>query len=826
MKEAADNLAEKAAAFRRYAPAVVPVVAFIGGVLIDRHGRFPFTHWLLAGAIVGVAWIVCFALGRYRASAVCLLGLLACLGGTRHHQAHDVARSIDISRYARTEAVPIRLRGTVTSSPIVVRAKQGPLQAAWQQRDRVLVYVRTQSVDTNHDTRPVSGIIRLQVDGDKLPVQPGDVVEIDGWIARPTGPRNPGEHDFRERLLRRRARCLVFCEDARAVRQSGETHWTPRRTLAGFRRKADALLANHLQGRPHAVGAAMLLGDRTRMNGEVRDAFIESGMMHVLAISGLHVGMLALLLVLISRLIGLRGAGMAVAVLLGVLFYALLTDVRPSIVRATIVIAILMLGRAFHRGAPMLNSLAIAALLILVWSPLDLFDLGAQLSFLSVLGMIVAAGIFQRRETDESRLRDLEERGAFSRGLRRAGGWVLRVYVMLGGIWLFTVPLVAAKLHIVSPIGLLLNLFLMPIITAVLWLGYVLVFAGMASPAVAGGVASLFSGAMEWVLWLVDRGANLKYGHRFVAGPSDWWLWVYFVWLFGILFVPKFAARRRLSIGGVLFLLAIAIGGGLVPVQREGIRCTYLSTGHGVAILIELPDGRTVLYDAGSLGDSDRASRAVQTSLWHYGHNRLDAVIVSHADIDHFNGVPKLLETVPVGKVCIAKQFLDFEQPSVKVLLDAAKKADVPIEHVRAGDRLNVGRDISLRVLHPDAADYRSDNAASIVIELTYAGRRILLTGDLERGGLDRLLRVYDRPVDVLLSPHHGSLAANPPLLGERYQPAYVIACAGRRIKMKELRKRYAKTTRVHSTFHSGAVTVVVSPDGELQVATMFDADE
>lgn len=826
MRDSADQLAAGYAAFRRYAPAVVPVAAVIGGILVDRHSRFDFAYWLLVATVAAVAWIVCFALRRYRASAICLLILLAGLGGARHHQEHDVAESIDIARYASRASIPVRVRGMVTSSPIVIIAKQEPMQAPWQQREKVMVYVRVKSLATNGGSEQVAGVVRLQVVGDKLDVEPGDEIVIDGWLARPTGPRNPGEYDFRERLLRYDVRCIVYCEDKQAVRKTGDIEWTPRRSLARLRKQADGVLKQHLQGRTHAVAAAMLLGDRTQLNGNMRDAFIESGMMHVLAISGMHVGLLAILLMLATRAVGLRSGGMAVVVLVGIVVYALLTDVRPSIVRATVVIAVLVLGRALHRRSSTLNALAIAALLILVWSPLDLFDVGAQLSFLSVLGMIVSGGWLRRQKTEESTLAELEERSLASRGFRFVGGWLLRVYVTLAGIWLFTVPLVAAKFHILSPIGLLVNVLLVPVITGLLWIGYILVFGGMLIPQIASTLAVPFSGGLEWVLSVVDWASSVKIGHRFVAGPADWWLWGYFSLLFGILLIPRFARRRVLCISSVLLWLAVGISTGLVPARRDGVRCTFLSTGHGVAVLIELPDGRTILYDAGSIGGADRATRTVQSAMWHYGHSRLDAIIISHADVDHFNGTPKLLETVPVGKLYVAKQFLDFKQESVVVLHDAAKDAGVPIELVQAGDSLSVGDDVSLRVLHPDDSEYSSDNAASIVIELTYAGRRILLTGDIEKDGLDRLTEVYRKRVDVMLSPHHGSLSANPASLGDLYQPTHIIASSGRRVSLKVLRQRFPKPIRVMSTHYSGAVTVTIRPDGEMRVGTVFVAEE
>lgn len=812
-----DALLPEPARHRGRHPAVFVAAALSAGILIDNCWPVAWWIWLAVTAGSLVIWGLMFRIKPGRVSTVCLLAAIVCLGGARHHQTRSAVAATDVSRFGRDESIPVQLTGRLLTAPAIVPRRDDPALAAFLQPDRSLALLKCESLRTNDGETEVSGIVRIQVSGHLFHVKPGDRVEAIGWLAQPGGPRNPGQFDFRERLARDGVRCILYVEDPDAVSRLDRPEFSVRRGIGRLRDAAETMLAENLRDRSLAVGSAILLGDRTQIDSELRESFIHSGMMHILAISGLHVGILAVFVLWSARACGFSEKTTAVIVIAVVVGYALVTDVRPSIVRATIVISLLTVGNALSRQVSPLNTLAFAAGAILLWNPRDLFDVGAQLSFLSVLGMIAAGTWSFDRPIRDPATESASRMPHVGNALRSAGRWVRRMYVTMAFIWLFTVPLVAARFHVISPAGLLVNLVLIPGVGFVLGFGYLLVFGGLLVPVVQGLAASLFDGSLRIMLFLVDWASELKLGHHYVVGPTDWWMAVFYGLLAAVVFVPM-GRWRRVSWIGVASWSVAGLAVGLMPVKQNGLRCTFLSTGHGVAVLVETPDGKTLLYDAGSLGNSRRATMTVQTALWARRRSRLDVIVVSHADIDHFNGVPGLLKTIPVGTLFCAKSFYEHKQAGARIARDAADSRGVPIRLLRAGDALKLDPDVSVRVLHPPPQQFESDNANSIVLEITYAGRRILLTGDLEKDGMDRLLGLEKRHVDVMLSPHHGSPAANPEELADWATPTYVVASGGRRVKMQGLRATYAKSKRVFSTYRDGAITVEIESDGEMRV--------
>jgi competence protein ComEC len=191
---------------------------------------------------------------------------------------------------------------------------------------------------------------------------------------------------------------------------------------------------------------------------------------------------------------------------------------------------------------------------------------------------------------------------------------------------------------------------------------------------------------------------------------------------------------------------------------------------------VELPQGQTLLYDAGSMGAPEGTARAIAEVLWKRRITHLDAVILTHADADHYNALPELLERFSVGAVYVSPVMFETETPALKALRCALQQRGLASGEIRAGDRLKVRDASRWLVLHPPRRGVvGSDNANSVALRVDYAGRTILLTGDLEPPGMDDLLAGEPVDCDVALAPHHGSLRSGPEGFAAWCRPEWVV---------------------------------------------------
>ncbi|WP_157506551.1 ComEC/Rec2 family competence protein [Gemmata obscuriglobus] len=183
----------------------------------------------------------------------------------------------------------------------------------------------------------------------------------------------------------------------------------------------------------------------------------------------------------------------------------------------------------------------------------------------------------------------------------------------------------------------------------------------------------------------------------------------------------------------------------------------------GGCVVIEAPDGRVLLYDTGTTAGPDAVRRVVAPYLWSRGVTRIDEVFLSHADLDHFNGVPELLRRFHVAQVTMTPTFPDKNSPGVEAVLAALDRHNVPRGFAAAGQRFVAG-DVALEVLHPPPVGLEgNENVRSLVLLVRHGAHTVLLTGDLEGEGQARVTARAIAPVDVMLAPHHGAKSANAP---------------------------------------------------------------
>ena len=831
------DAANKPAPGPRYHPLVIVLVAAASGIIFDRHWPLRVEAWWVLAAVWLAAWIA-IRLGRQLycrllpaaptrdvstsdflvslAGNVALLLAVASAAGAWHHCRWNLFAADDLGLFARRKAEPACFEAVAVERP----RELPPSVESWSTLKGSRLLVDLIALRDGAEWRPVSGRATLLVYGEPPKVEAGDRLRCFARLSAPSVPFNPGSFDRATWFRSDRILSSLRAEVPQCVSMIAPGNWWGvGRFLDRLRANGNRVLRQFLDPSQAELAAAVLLGLREELDADRKEVFLTTGTIHLLAISGLHVGILALMLFLIMRYTPVPRGWALAAIAILTLLYALMVDARPSVVRATVLVLIACSAMYFYRQALGMNSLAAAALVVLALNPSHLFQVGPHLSFLCVAGLIWIAPQRPHWNDEEKAERTLERLVMENLGwlpwmMQKLKRSVIGLALAGGILWMLTLPLVMARFHIFSPVALGLNVILWPLMCLSLLCGFSLLLLGSISSFLGHFCGSLCNMSFRLLEGSIEVAQHVPY--RWVPGPEDWWLWGFYGGLGVLAAFPRLRPPRRWCVG----LLAVWIAVGFSAAERRAahdrLDCTFLGVGHGCAVLLELPSGQTMLYDAGRLGSSVSGARTISEFLWHQGLTHIDAVVISHPDADHFNALPELLERFSVGVVYVSPIMFEEEGGLLAVLRDALDRHDVVVREIHAGDRLQGGGECSIEVLHPPRRGILgSNNANSLVLAVECFGRRILLPGDLESPGLNDLLAEEPMRCDVLLAPHHGSRKSNSPELAAWCRPRWVVLSGGGRWNRPDIEATYrAVGGRVLPTSDRGAIRARITAEG------------
>jgi competence protein ComEC len=797
-----------------YHPLMIVVTAVSVGIATDRQCAVSvWLWWLLAAAGIAV-WLFLWRSSRVRAAGIVLLAALAACGGAWHHCRWHLFPSDDLGFAARSEQQPVCLQATALSGPRREPAPPPNPFRAIPMEDRTRIEVELTAVRDGSLWRTASGRARLMITGELGGVRGGDRLLVYCRFNAPSPAMNPGEPDFAAYARADRKRSLLHTEHPASVSVLGPAAWlSPARWLDAVQIAGDRVLWRHLN--PHRAGlaSAVLLGIREEVTAAENEAFVETGIVHILSLSGMHVALLAATLFLCVRSLPIPRFAAAAVVIASTVFYTLLTGAQPPAVRAMVLVLIVSIGWALGRRGAAFNSLAAAGLVVLALNPCDLFRVGTQLSFLCVAGFswFGSHAAFKKSQPDPLERLIRENQSRLVRAVRSGATRLWEMTLLGAAIWILAAPLVMARFHLLSPAALVLNTLLWLPMIAALGSGFGLLVFGSVFPPLAAGLGWICDRSLGALQWTVEAARNCPGNHFWVPGPADWWLLGFYGALGLWAAIPRARPPRRWCVA----LLALWSAIGFIPSGFRGpagLECTFIAVDHGCATLLELPSGARILYDAGRLLSPEESTRSIASVLWSKGVTHLDAVVLSHADADHFNGLPGLLDRFSVGVVYVSPVMFDDPSAALTALAESIRRARVPLRTICAGDHLRGGPDCAIEVIHPPRKGVPGgDNPNSIVLAIEYLKRRILLTGDLEGIGLHDVLAEEPWHCNVLMAPHHGSRQSDPQRLAAWSTPEWLVVSGGHRIDLEPTRLAYqAVGSRIMHTGKDGAVRVTI----------------
>ncbi len=626
----------------------------------------------------------------------------------------------------------------------------------------------------------LAGRLRVYLHGGPR-LQAGDRIALRVRLHRPENDRNPGAFDYRR-----------WCFD-HGIAAIGRALDAPRllaRHPGMLQRLRDrlrqAILTRPASGpdvRPDASGAilqALLLADRSAIPASTYDAFSASGAAHLLAISGMHVGMAAAVFFglawwLLTRfeacMVYLPVRSLALlAGLFGAGFYAMLAGwpwpaMRAGLMLAAAVLAWLLRARSFP-----LNTLLAALMLLLALDASAVVSLSLWMSFTASAAVLIWA------EGHE-----LRDQGVAASGARRLSGGLFWISLVAG---LATLPLVASVFGRLPVYGLPLNLLLVPLygvwVLPTALAGEIGTILGLDT--LAGACLSASAAGIDAGLWLIHRVTSWPLGRLWLPEPG---MPALLAFTAGMLIAAWLWVGRRHGRGALVSLLAgllLFLLLSLPEYRPAAPQWIVWDVGQGASSSLLLPDGEVIVVDVpGRAGQRFDGGTRVAAGLRHLGITHADVLVLTHAQADHMGGASSLLRGLNrLGEVWLPDVPANRSHARLQSFLAEAEKRGVRIRWLAKGEHIE-RNGLSLRVLWPPRRQRLAHaNDDSLVLELTLAnGARLLLPGDIERDAEARLEGL--RPVQAMLMPHHGSRSSSSPALLERLHPDIAIAQSGRR---------------------------------------------
>jgi competence protein ComEC len=690
-------------------------------------------------------------------------------------------------------------------------------------KDRTYYQLELESLGT--PSIPVTGTVRVSLYKPHTTFKAGDRVRFNKVRLKiPRNFKNPGRFDYHRYLKSRGIDVTGNISRPETMELLGQfdlPFW--RTSLDALRNQLLASLEKLFPAKEAALLKAMVLGMKDSLPMEVRENYIATGLAHLMAVSGLHIGFVAAasyfilwpaVFLLLFRLkpdsasAGHARKVTAILCLIPVLFYMVAVGPKVSSIRAGIMVSAFLIAILCDRQSSLFNVFLTAGLFILMWKPESITDVGFQLSFLAVGGILLVFTCLSRVSDDPvAQMGEPTWSQKVMRGTpapprtRESMGQYLKFRVekmFIAGalvsatVTAVTFPVLLYQFNRISMVGVFLNILMVPLATLLIPTVLLMTLVGTISTSLASILAWPVSGVTQVFLWVPEIFAKLPFSSLYLPSPPSLWLVFYFSTLFtGLLIL--FTRVQHKSIGGFLkksFIFSILSALILFSWPRvfqfpgNTLVITALDVGQGESILIEFPNGKTLVMDGGGFYKNrlDVGRRVVAPYLWNRGIRTIDYMVATHSDNDHIRGLHSLLDIFPV------KHFLTLGENTVGWRLQnlqkkSREKGAEPLP-LKMNEPIRIGN-VQITPLHPgpekiQTPSQRIDNDLSMVLRLDYKDFSMLFTGDIS-DKIEKVL-IANSPqlkADILKGPHHGSRFSNSQDFIDTVHPGAVIFSSG-----------------------------------------------
>lgn len=601
-------------------------------------------------------------------------------------------------------------------------------------------------------------------------MKPGFVIEVRGTYTKGKGRRNPGEFDYNSYLKSKGITGLLTIKKFSDIKIVVDEPNFLNNSIFQIRKIINEQIISLHSNKTASLLRGLLLADRREIDQETKTQFINSGVVHVLAVSGLHVGFIAFIFIIMFGRFNIYFR--SVSTMVGLLGFMLLTGIPPSVFRATVMALVIIIAFSTNRTTNIFNSLAIAALIILVLNPNEIYSPGFQLSFSAVLSIGVIYPLISNA-INKLRIK--------SKLIR----YILLFSAVSFAAQIGTLPFTLLYFGKLSVIALFANLIVIPTIGIIISLSVVTLITQAVFPSLAIYYAATNDAITNLLLAFINFTGQLGYSHIKIHGYSIYDTFIFYLFLIFVLyFIGKVKSKLAFSIVITFVILNIYLLSSLDDkklLPDHVFSILMIDVGQGDAILIKFPNNTIALIDAGQATFYfDYGERVILPLLDYLDIDKIDYGFVSHLDLDHYGGFVSLIQNGKIKK--IYKPAIDTSLSKDVKFEKFLKKQKVPINYYDY-QSLKIGNCRLFILTDKDETEFYnlSSNNNSGVLKLVYGNKSFLFTGDVEKRAEKILINDFETflDIDVLKVAHHGSKTSTTDEFLKYTSPQYALISAG-----------------------------------------------
>ena len=567
-------------------------------------------------------------------------------------------------------------------------------------------------------------------------IKEGDILSFDGNLEVWEDATNPGQFSSRHYYF---AKGIYYHAYSKSVQIKMHTNSYLRKVICQCRTYLNDQLDIQYDEQTQAFLSAMMLGDKTKLQSEVKDDFKESGLIHLMAVSGLHISLVGRSLYrLIRRLCG----SFMISSVLGILsavFYCALTGFSVSSLRAVIMLFVYFLSQTLGEHYDVLSSASFAGIILLLICPYRIYDTGFLYSFTAVF----VIGCYQKIKP--------KLRGSFQK--------IRESMMFCAAIQIGMFPVMIYFQYEAPMLSFLANVVAVPLASTAFTMAFILIFFP----------ATIFHNVISWMIHLILWISRQSYG-MFTIGQVPF-LWV--ILFYGIISLCLYRRNKilfNIRMGSIYVGILILI---LIPMLRNKT-ITFLDVGQGDCVIMDT-DAGLIVSDGGSSSEEQVGKYRILPYIKYLGYQKIKVAIISHMDADHYSGIQELLKMGRIEYLGLPEIEKD---EAMENIIKAAQQNRTTIFYLSKGRKIKT-KDVYLKVLHPIRNSKMEKNAASLVMQGSVLGYQLLLTGDVEKEGEEQLLYEGLKQAEILKAAHHGSKNSTSNEFLQKVTPEQTIISCG-----------------------------------------------